>query len=201
VQRAGSQRRVSAARLAAQQARLDPAFLFSSLDLVQGLYERDPASAEATLQNLIDYLRTALPVLESDGSTVEREVQLARLYLEILRARLGSRLTIAIDVQVDVEHAAFPPMIAVPLVEQVVREGLEPVPHGGRLQIRAARRGDSLELTVDHAGIALDPTDVGFAVLRERLAQHYGADASLVILSAAGGGLARIVVPCDVPSR
>ena len=197
VQRAGSQRRVSAARLAAQQARLDPAFLFSSLDLVQGLYERDPASAEATLQNLIDYLRTALPVLEGDGSTVAREVRLARLYLEIVRARLGSRLSVAIDVPADLEGASFPPMISVPLVELVVRLGLEPVPHGGSLRIHASRHAGRLELAVDHAGIAADPTDVGFAVLRERLAQHYGAAANLVVASAAGGGHVAITVPDD----
>jgi Histidine kinase len=91
LQRAGSRRRISAARLASQQARLEPAFLFGSLDLVQSLYERDPAAAEATLQNLIDYLRAALPKLGDEGSTLGREVDLARLYLEIMPKRPRSR--------------------------------------------------------------------------------------------------------------
>jgi Histidine kinase len=181
LQRAGSRRRVSAARLASQQARLEPAFLFGSLDLVQSLYERDPAAAEATLQNLIDYLRAALPKLGDEGSTLGREVDLARLYLEIMRVRMGSRLSIEIGIAPDAEVAAFPPMIVVPLVEQAVRYGLEPLPHGGRLAIRASRRAERLEVVFSQDGLAFDGAGAWLAPLRERLLGHYGDTAHLTI--------------------
>ncbi|MEP6876680.1 MAG: histidine kinase, partial [Burkholderiales bacterium] len=200
LQRAGSHRRVSAARLASQQARLEPTFLFGSLDLVQSLYERDPAAAEATLQNLIDYLRAALPQLGEEGSTLGREVDLARLYLGIMRARMGSRLVVEIGIEPDAEAASFPPMIVVPLVEHAVRHGLEPLPHGGRLAIRAARRAERLEVVVAQDGLAFDLAAAWLAPLHERLLGHYGDAARLTVTTTSRGGTATIDVPYESSS-
>ena len=197
VERAGSRRRVSAARLASQQARLEPTFLFSSLELIQALHERDRDAAEAALQYLIDYLRGALPKLGEEGSTLGREVELARLYLEIVRVRMGSRLVIDIEIPPEARVASFPPMIVVPLVEHALRQGLEPLSHGGKLEIRAVKKSDRLHVTVSHDGVAFDPAGAWLAPMRERLQGHYGDAARLTVTASSRGGTATVDVPFE----
>ena len=89
LQRAATARRVAAARLATLQAQVDPALLFSTLEFVEALYERDPDAAESTLADLIDFLRTALPKVGEEGSTLGREMHLARAYLAIVARAHG----------------------------------------------------------------------------------------------------------------
>lgn len=186
LQRAATARRVAAARLATLQAQVDPSLLFSTLELVETLYERDPAAAERTLAELIDFLRTALPKLGEEGSTLGREVHLVGAYLGIVRARMGSRLDARFDIAHEIDGASFPAMVLVPLAEHAVRHGLEPLTHGGRLEIRAAREGDRLQVTVAYSG-ADDRDTTWLDPLRERLTGLYGDGARLSVTTAAHG--------------
>lgn len=198
VQRARSRRRISAARLATQQARLEPTFLFGSLELIETLYESHPEAAEATLAGLIDYLRAALPRVGEEESTLGREVRLARTYLEIIRGRMGSRLATRIEVAPALEEALFPAMTLVPLVEHAVRYGLEPVPLGGRLEIHAEKKIDRLEVTVRQDGVHGAPDEASLDPLRARLFEHYGPVARLDVAIEARGSALVIGVPWEV---
>jgi hypothetical protein len=194
LERAAGRRRVTAARLATLQAQVDPALLFSTLDLVERLYEHDTDAAERTLAELIDFLRTALPKIGVEGSTLGRELHLARAYLAIVNARMGSRLDTRIEVRGEILGASFPALILVPLVERALRYGLEPLPHGGRIAIEAARRGDRLELTVTHNG-AGDPDGTWLEPLRERLMGLYGEAARLTLTTGAAETRATVDLP------
>jgi len=196
LQRAATGRRVAAARLATLQAQIDPALLFSTLELVETLYERDPDAAERTLSELIDFLRTALPRVGEEGSTLGREVHLARAYLGIVRARMGSRLDARFDIPGELDGASFPAMVLVPLVEHGVRHGLEPLTHGGRLEIRAAKEADALEVTVAYSG-ADDRNTTWLDPLRERLDGLYGDGARLSVATAVHGPVVTVEVPYE----
>ena len=201
LQRAATARRVAAARLATLQAQVDPALLFSTLEFVEALYERDPDAAESTLAELIDFLRTALPKVGEEGSTLGRELQLVRAYLGIVRARMGSRLDVGFEIPREIDGASFPAMVLVPLVEHAVRHGLEPLTHGGRVGIRAAREADRLEVTVVYSGA--DEPDTNWLVpLRERLVGLYGAGARLSVTTAEHGPAVTVDVPYEtVPAE
>jgi two-component system sensor histidine kinase AlgZ len=66
-----------------------------------------------------------------------------------------------------------------PLVENAILHGIDPVPDGGTLQIRATLVGESLEIVVadDGVGVAEPPrrarNGIGLGALRERLALTY----------------------------
>jgi signal transduction histidine kinase len=73
---------------------------------------------------------------------------------------------------------------------------------GGRITLRARREGAQLRLTVHDSGVGLDAarpsrgTGFGLAQVRERLATLHGAQASLTLEPAAGGGtLATLTLP------
>ncbi len=197
LQRAATARRVTEARLSALQAHVDPAFLFSTLELVETLYERDPDAAERALSELIDFLRTALPRIGEEGATLGRELHLARAYLAIMRARMGSRLEIRTEIPREIEAASFPAMLLVPLVERAVNHGLEPLPHGGRLEINAAQKADRLEVTVLQTGARDDSDEAWLDALRDRLASVYGDGAHLTVAAGAQGTAATLDVPYE----
>ena len=52
-------------RLQAMQARVEPQFLFDTLDRIGEIYDRDPAKGQRTIDDLIAYLRTAMPQMNS----------------------------------------------------------------------------------------------------------------------------------------
>jgi signal transduction histidine kinase len=184
LERSVASRQLLATRLATMQAQVEPRFLFNTLKHVEDLYESDEEAAERMLDHLIDYLRTALPQLRGDASTVGREMHLADAYLNILKMRMGSRLQVAFDVAPDVADMPLAPMLLLPLIDNAVRHGLEPLPLGGRIDLRARVERGRLSLAVADTGIG-DPEALaegaGLASLRERLVGLHGNAAQLTI--------------------
>jgi hypothetical protein len=69
VGRSEAQRVFLAAQLLAVQAEVDPAFVMRRLDAIEAAYESDPAAADTRLDELIAFLRDAIPRLRSDPVT------------------------------------------------------------------------------------------------------------------------------------
>lgn len=64
--RSEAQRSLLAAQLVAAHAQVDPAFVLSTLEAIECRYDSDPAGADAQLDELIVFLRDAIPRLRSD---------------------------------------------------------------------------------------------------------------------------------------
>ncbi|HEX6945708.1 MAG TPA: histidine kinase [Casimicrobiaceae bacterium] len=170
------------AELRLMQAQIEPHFLFNTLASVQFLTETDPGQAGRLLGHLIDYLRAALPELRAKSTTLGREVDLAKAYLEILATRMGPRLAFAIEVPADLRTHPFPPNMLISLVENAIKHGVEPAADGGRITVVARRVEDRLEVEVADTGRGLAASrgggthgdGVGLTNVRERLAALYG---------------------------
>jgi sensor histidine kinase YesM len=170
------------AELKLMQAQVEPHFLFNTLASVQYLTETDPKEAGALLGHLIDYLRAALPQLRAHSTTLGREAELARAYLNILKKRIGARLTFAIDIPPGLQSHPFPPNLLISLVENAIKHGIEPAADGGRITVEARREGETVVVTVSDTGRGLADAPapvpgggVGLSNIRERLAALYGS--------------------------
>ena len=174
--RAQARRRTLESKLQELQARVEPQFLFNTLAQVGELYERDPAIAGQMLDDLIAYLRAALPHLRESTSTVGREVDLARAYLDIMRVRLGHRLEVEIDVPDAVRTLPLPAMMLLPLVDHALVHGLQPANDAGTLRIET--EGDArtlrLRITDSGGGFVRGVESAGLTSLAERLRGLYG---------------------------
>ena len=188
------------AHLTALQAQIEPHFLFNTLANVR-LYETAPAQGQEMLASLINYFRAALPSMRQSGSTLARELELARSFLTILKMRMHERLTFSIEHDPALEGARVP-MVLPTLVENAIKHGLSPLPQGGRIDIRAHRSGDELIVEVNDNGVGFSSSSgsgVGLANTRSRLAALYGARASLKLSSGTPKGvLASIRLPLEV---
>ncbi|MBK6981914.1 MAG: histidine kinase [Betaproteobacteria bacterium] len=202
-ERAQLEKNVLEARLALMQAQVEPHFLFNTLANVQHLVETDPASASGMLESLIQYLRAALPQMREDATTVGREVDMARAFLDIHRIRMGSRLEYVLEVPDAVRGRPFPPMMLISLVENAIKHGVDPCCECGTVTIRAAEEGGRLRVSVADTGEGISVkqgTGVGLSNIRERLKTLYGAGARLVIEENAPRGVVA-AIEVDLPAQ
>ena len=170
-------------RLQALQARVEPQFLFNTLDQVERLYDRDVVLASVVrasrmLDDLIAYLRAAMPHMRDTSSTVGQEIELARAYLNIARLRMDGRLDVDVLVADDVASARMPPMMLLPLVERALARCGE----AAAITVAASRDAARLRVVVACAAPAsAKPDDAALSGIEERLAALYGTSASLML--------------------
>ena len=191
-----SRRRTLESRLQAMQARVEPQFLHDTLARVRTLYERDPAAGDRVLEDLIAYLRAALPHLRDSTSTLRQEVDLSRAWLDILRQERGGRVGLRIELGPGTAELPMPAMLLLPLLQLAAAE---PGARGAvALRLTARSEGAQLRLAIETLGDAFAPERPQPALdpLRERLAALHGAAARLEREAGpAGGSTLRLVLP------
>lgn len=192
------------ARMNLLQAQIEPHFLFNTLAHVQRLQETEPGRGREMLRSLIDYLRAALPSMRSSGSTLRRELDLARSFLTILQLRMGERLAFDIRADPQLLDLPVPPMVLPTLVENAVKHGLAPLTRGGRIDISAETAGEgrlAIEVADDGQGFtAASGSGVGLSNTRSRLSALFGDRATLELRSGSRAGVvARLVLPMPAP--
>lgn len=186
------------ARLLALQSRMRPHFLFNSLNGVLALMRRDPARAEAMLEDLAELYRALLAEPHTPVPWYE-ELALARAYLAVEQVRLGERLQCVWHVDTVPAQVLLPPLTLQPLVENAVRHGIEPRPDGGTITIEAFRDDDRLVLFVRNplppANAATRGHGLALANLRERLALLYDDEARLRVYESDGEFVVQVRLP------
>ena len=173
-ERARSQRRMLESRLQALQARVEPQFLFGTLKEVQRRCDIDPAQGNRMLDDLIVYLRAALPELRDPGSTLGQELRLATAYLRIRQEPQAEG--VSLDVPGALLPARLPPMLLLPLIDLL--QGTATVPPT-RITARAADGVLRLELAADRADIPRAPPPGLLRDIGERLRLLCGERAQL----------------------
>src|SRR5690349_17674820 len=174
---------ITEARLQALQARIRPHFLFNSLTAVLSLMRSEPRRAEVALEDLADLFR----VLMRDNrelAPLADEVELCRQYLELEQLRLGERLVIEWNVKSMPRDALVPPLVLQPLLENAVYHGIEPSTAPGVLSINIFLSRDEVHAILRNPYIANGARHVAgnrmaLDNIRERLALHFDAEASL----------------------
>jgi hypothetical protein len=160
--RRGAERWVLELRLTILQARVDPRVLFDALDEAGRLYRSSGAAAERLLDDLIDYLRQALPKLRQAESTLAQEVDLARAYARVLRGTEQRRLDVLATVEPAIGDARFPPMVLQPLCDALVRRTLD-AGRSARLTIAAVGEAECVRLSLSiepgHGPVAIERMD------------------------------------------
>jgi two-component sensor histidine kinase len=177
------ERQAIEARTQLLRSQIQPHFLFNTLANVQALVDAGSPHASRVLASLIAYLKAAVPQLDESSSTLGREVELVRAYLELMRMRMPDRLQFALDVDPAVLPLRCPPTTLLTLVENAVRHGIDPAEDGGAIDIAVRRAGGDVLIRVEDSGAGPAATDAGpgtgLKALRERLALAFGEAAAL----------------------
>jgi two-component system LytT family sensor kinase len=191
------------AELDALRMRLNPHFLFNSLQNIAVLTKHDPQTASRMLTRLGDLLRAALQRTTRPETTLQVEIALIEAYLSIEQMRFDDRLSSCIDLAPGTEHALVPGFLLQPLVENAIRHGLDRVRTRGVITIRSRREADSLVLTITDNGVGPRATPlsepglgIGLGATCERLARMYPGQHTFTMSAVPEGGTeVRITLP------
>jgi two-component system, LytTR family, sensor kinase len=190
------------AELDALRMRLQPHFLFNSLQNISVLIQHDPATGSRMLTKLGDLLRASLATDREAQTSLRTEVALAQAYLAVEQMRFGDRLSSTVDIAPETEHALVPTFLLQPLVENALRHGLQGLQRRGLLVIRSARDGDRLVLTVRDNGVGVPENlstasyGIGLGATCERLSRIYGEAHTFAMRALPEGGTdVRITLP------
>ena len=208
---------LSRAQLATLRARLQPHFLFNTLQSIAMLIPRDPDAARRMTVSLGDLLRAAFARADGQEVPLGDELALVRAYLDIEAQRFRDRLRVRWLAETAPADALVPDLLLQPLVENALRHGLWPRPGQGELTIRASVEGAAaaadweprLVLEVEDDGAGLPPAwadggqdGVGLGATRARLLALYGPTAGLRVEPAPHGGTrARVWLPLRLDGR
>ena len=109
---------------------------------------------------------------------------------------------VAVEAEPALRGHGFPPLLLITLVENAIKHGIEPQPGPGRVEVRAARKGERLCVSVVDDGAGLQPglgTGMGLANVRDQLATRFEGRAAFSLRGLAGGrgAVAEISVPLE----
>jgi len=175
------------------------------LNAISALIPAEAQPARRMVAQLGDLLRISLDHEETQEVTLREELAFLEPYIEIEKARLGDRLTVAMDIDPETLDALVPHLMLQPLVENAVRHGIAPRVEPGKVSV-SARKGDAgrvleLEIRDDGPGIEHDNHDgarkgVGLSNIKSRLDQLYGNAQRLDLTThPQGGAVVRIELP------
>lgn len=181
------------AQLQSLRSRLQPHFLFNTLNAIAELLYADPKRAEETVTALSDVLRLTLQHDQEHEITLAEELDLLRKHVAIYQTLLQERLRVRWAIDDDTLDARVPTMILQPLVENAIRHGIAPRESGGTVGVSARRDGEFLSLAVQDDGVGMKgedtPSGIGLANTRARLRHMYGDAYAFAMSEPEGGGL------------
>jgi two-component system sensor histidine kinase AlgZ len=170
------------ARLQALQARIRPHFLFNTLNAVLSLIRKDARRAQSAIEDLAELYRMVLADAKN-LTTLARELDLTRQYLNLEQLRLGDRLVVDWQTADAPRDALVPPLLLQPLVENAVYHGIEPGVEPGTIVIAIRRDRDRVHVKLTNPYHPeyqhRQGNRIALANIRERLALHFDVEGVL----------------------
>ncbi len=191
-------------------SQINPHFLYNTLETIRmkafTVGDREVATAIKLLGKSMRY------VLENTGTnftTLDKELEHVRTYMEIQKLRFGEKFNYFIEIDEDIRagHCEVLPLLLQPIVENAIVHGMEQVQEGGIIRITVAHgREDKLQITVEDNGSGMDEdtleelrkrlretavkrvSSIGLCNINQRINLCYGEEYGLQIASAPGQG-------------
>ncbi|NQD39096.1 histidine kinase [Permianibacter sp. IMCC34836] len=206
------QQALTEAKLQQLKAQLQPHFLFNTLNTISSFMHSDVERADRLLIRLADLLRASLTLGEQNTILLRDELQLAKLYAEIMTERFGPRVALEWDISDDCLALSVPALLLQPLLENAFKHAVEQSREPIALHVSANRDGEMLQLQVSnslpstqggssgqshnqHHHQNKNGTGIGLRNCRERLQALYGERASLQIEHTANAHRVHIRLP------
>lgn len=146
-------------RLSALQTQINPHFIFNVINSIQVyILENDTLVAYDYLARFSKLMRIVLNMARQKTHTLESEVELLTMYIDLEQLRFEKRFVCEIDIDPDLNTHDFRvlPMLFQPFVENAIWHGLLPLKNirPGKLKIAFRKNGpDSVFVIIEDNGI------------------------------------------------
>ncbi len=136
------------AELQSLQSRINPHFLYNSLNSIASLIHIDADKAEDMTLKLSKLFRYSINTQNENLTSVKDEVEIVKTYLDIERVRFGDRINFILDIDEASMNEKIPRFILQPLVENALKHGLNDMIKGGELKLEIKVLDDKLILMI-----------------------------------------------------
>ena len=192
--------KLAQAQLENLRLQLQPHFLFNTLNAISSVMYEDVSKADRMLAQVSDYMRLVLASGGAQEISLEEELRMERMYVDIMKTRLDRNLVLDVRVADDARNVTVPFMLLQPLLENSIRHGMGSARTSIELGIEVTRSNGTTVIRVSDNGLGFDatrPCGIGLTNVAARLAYLYGSRANFNIASREGGGtLAVVSLPC-----
>ncbi|RUS42464.1 ATP-binding protein [Cohnella sp. AR92] len=176
------------------QAQIKPHFLYNAISSIVSFCYTDSNRAAYLLTMLSRYLRM---IFERDGRTstvpLKQELELIRAYVEIEKARFGSRLEYRQHVDPNLELLGIPSLSIQPFIENAIRHGLFEKEGVGTVSLVVSDGDGFLRFDIEDDGVGMpddvlyrirsgerpEKSGIGMTNVRKRLATLPGASLTI----------------------
>lgn len=168
-------------------ASMNPHFIFNVLNSIQDFVQKKSVlETNHYIAKFGNIIRRYLEVSEKPIISLQEELDLVKLYLELEKLRFGNDFSYAITIGDTIEDDAFliPSMIIQPYVENAIKHGIRPK-GSGLIQIKCTEVNDQLVIEIIDDGVGYDaevPTkksithlNIATKVTKERI-ELFGTD-------------------------
>ncbi|MCF2495184.1 MULTISPECIES: histidine kinase [Dyadobacter] len=172
------------AELDALQARINPHFLYNSLNSIASLVHEDPDKAEEMTLLLSKLFRYTTGRKTNDYfDTIENELEMVATYLQVEKVRFGERLRFTVEVtDPALKELHVPKFILQPIVENAIKHGVAKLAEQGAIVVRIYEEDEWLHLCVHDNGPPFSETmgaGYGMRSIQDKLKLLYGDAARL----------------------
>lgn len=149
---------VANTELKALRAQMNPHFIFNSLNSINDYISKNEAnSASKYLTKFAKIMRQTLENSNQKEITLQDDLQLIELYMQIESMRLDNKFSYSIEVDeaIDVENTLVPPLILQPFIENSIWHGISKKEDKGHIKIQIKKDNDMIVCIVDDDGVGL----------------------------------------------
>ncbi|MES2372593.1 MAG: histidine kinase [Bacteroidota bacterium] len=177
------QKKHTEAELNLLKAQVQPHFLFNTLNNIYFVAQREsPATAEL-IEQLSHIMRYFVDEAPKDRISLQSELNFIKSYVELEKMRMRYPLTVTIEGEDMDEGVMVPPMLLIPLVENVFKHGIDKLRNDNFIYLSLSRQNNRLFVTVENRLIqpsgAGNKSETGLRNLKSRLALLFGDDCTL----------------------
>ncbi|ASB49717.1 sensor histidine kinase [Alkalitalea saponilacus] len=153
------------AELNALHSRINPHFLYNSLNSIAGLCKTNPEKTERMALSLSRLFRYSINREQSDWTTLKEEMEMIHIYLDIEKIRFDDRLDFEIILPDDLAAERIPRFLIQPLVENALKHGISKKVEKGFVKVSINKENNRLFIIVADNGPAF-PDDLipGFGI-------------------------------------
>lgn len=140
------------AELQALQSKINPHFLYNSLNSIASLIHEDADKAEDMTLKLSRLFRNSINSNQENIVLVAEEIEIVKTYLDIEKLRFGNRLNFAMEIDVSARNERIPRFLIQPLVENALKHGLNEMASDGKLKIIIKKDGENMIIAIADNG-------------------------------------------------
>jgi LytS/YehU family sensor histidine kinase len=169
------------AQLNLLKAQVQPHFLFNTLNNIYFIAQRESPVTADLLEKLSSIMRYFLDQGPQSRILLSTELDFIRNYVELEKMRIRYPVDINFSLSGDIDHTMIPPMLLIPLVENVFKHGIDKSKENNYIEITLRVTERLYFEVVNNTGD--EPFDkgkgTGLKNLSDRLSILYGEDFEL----------------------